>query len=387
MLRQCPETMSSLLEIFKHHNPAWEKTKTVLSDKDFMERAVYRKHFPNAHLQLCLFHVLRAMRREIHVEKMHIRLEQKNLCLELIQKLAYSSSEEMYSQNLEQLKQTGIQPVIDYICHSWDPIKDQWVIGLKQSCHYNNNTNNRLESINQKLKQVISRFSNLKQFFEDLQLAIQCLRQERDSRMANVLLKRPSLPFLPESPQARFSRLLTPHAFQVVRKQLDISEAINIAEDGDVVSLQTSSGMAQVTATSCTCQFSAMNELPCRHTFALRSKLNLDLYFEDAVAQRWLLDFYRGSLCSDIGDGSHPVSVTIVPKPAVLTASQKYRAAFDEATKLATLVSEVSMEKYKQRLNVLRDLVRLWEDHQDAGVVNIEDEVSLSVASTVCALV
>ena len=119
----------------------------------------------------------------------------------------------------------------------------------------------------------------------------------------------------------------------------------------------------------------------------LRSKLNLDLYFEDAVAQRWLLDFYRGSLCSDIGDGSHPVSVTIVPKPAVLTASQKYRAAFGEATKLATLVSEVSMEKYKQRLNVLRDLVRLWEDHQDAGVVNIEDEVSLSVASTVCALV
>ena len=126
---------------------------------------MYRKHFPNAHLQLCLFHVLRTMRREIHVEKMHIRLEQKNLCLELIQKLAYSSSEEMYSQNLEQLKQTGIRPVIDYICHSWDPIKDQWVIGLKQSCHYNNNTNNRLESINQKLKQVIIRFSNLKQFF------------------------------------------------------------------------------------------------------------------------------------------------------------------------------------------------------------------------------
>ena len=157
------ETLTALLEVFQKHNPAWQKTMTILTDKDLTERAVYGRLFPSANLQLCLFHVLKTMRREIHCEKMNIRLEQKNLCLEIIQNLAYSYSEEAHSNNLEVLCQTGIQPVIDYFTKSWHPIKEQWVVGLKQSCHY---TTNQLESINQKLKQVIVKFSNLKRFFQ-----------------------------------------------------------------------------------------------------------------------------------------------------------------------------------------------------------------------------
>ncbi|KAK6172126.1 hypothetical protein SNE40_018075 [Patella caerulea] len=54
---------------------------------------VYSEKFPAAKLQLCLFHVLRTMKREINCEKMGICIE-KNLCIELIQKLAYSTNEE-----------------------------------------------------------------------------------------------------------------------------------------------------------------------------------------------------------------------------------------------------------------------------------------------------
>ena len=53
-----------------------------------------------------------------------------------------------------------------------------------------------------------------------------------------------------------------------------------------------------------------------------------------------------------------PILVSITPKPVVLSQSQKYKAAFTEAQKLANLVSEMSMEKYK---DVLRKLVSLWE--------------------------
>jgi len=31
-------TISSLIDIFKHHNPAWVRTKTILTNKNFMER-------------------------------------------------------------------------------------------------------------------------------------------------------------------------------------------------------------------------------------------------------------------------------------------------------------------------------------------------------------
>lgn len=95
------ETISSLVTMFKQHNPAWNKTKTILTDKDFMERSVYSEQFSNAHLQLCLFHVLKSMRCEIHCEKMNICLEQKNICLEILQKMAYSNNEDEYTENYQ----------------------------------------------------------------------------------------------------------------------------------------------------------------------------------------------------------------------------------------------------------------------------------------------
>ena len=48
---------------------------------------MYGDLFPGASLQLCLFHVLRSMKREIHCEKMGISLGQKNACLEIIRKM------------------------------------------------------------------------------------------------------------------------------------------------------------------------------------------------------------------------------------------------------------------------------------------------------------
>ena len=38
-----------------------------------------------------------------------------------------------------------------YCLNSWDCIKDQWVVGLSHSNKLGNNTNNRLENINQKI--------------------------------------------------------------------------------------------------------------------------------------------------------------------------------------------------------------------------------------------
>ena len=56
------QTISGLLDVFKRHNPSWNKIQTVLSDKDFTERGVYQRHYPQASLQLCLFHVLRSLK-------------------------------------------------------------------------------------------------------------------------------------------------------------------------------------------------------------------------------------------------------------------------------------------------------------------------------------
>ena len=168
--------------------------------------------------------------------------------------------------------------------------------------------------------------------------------------------------------------MLTPHAFQIVRKQIELSGKIAISEecyDYGVVTLQTSSGVTHVTSTSCTCQFSTMNQLPCRHIFALRTRQDLNLYFEDAVSSRWCLDYYHhhASLVDDIDTDYQGATVYVQPRQVVMTQSQKYKKAFVEAQKLATLASEVSTVRFTEHLEVLHEFVKLWESGQQAAVI------------------
>ena len=59
--------------------------------------------------------------------------------------------------------------------------------GLKNKCtNFLNSTNNRLESINQKFKAVVSRHSGLLEFHKHLQICLSLMRAERDHRAASI---------------------------------------------------------------------------------------------------------------------------------------------------------------------------------------------------------
>ena len=44
------ETIQAMVDIFKDQNPKWSDIKTVMTDKDFVEREVFSKSFPEARL-------------------------------------------------------------------------------------------------------------------------------------------------------------------------------------------------------------------------------------------------------------------------------------------------------------------------------------------------
>ncbi|KAG1683753.1 Zinc finger SWIM domain-containing protein 3 [Nymphon striatum] len=390
------DTLKCLLDMFKQHNPAWTEIKTVLTDKDMTERSVFLEVMPLIKLQLCLSQVLKAMRREIHCEKLGIRIEEKNRCLEIIRKIAYSNSEDEYSDNVQTLKDTNIQPVIEYFEESWHDIHTEWVIGLMEPCHFNNNTTNRVENINQKLRQVITKFSNLKSFFRDLDVLIMCLRQERDSRIANLLVKRRLGPYPSGSAQAIYMELLTPYAYQIVVQQIQLAEKVKVPalDDNDNVSMQTNFGEVSVTVDSCSCKFVEFNRLPCLHIFALRLKMNMHLYTGVAVSNRWKLAEYSSAFhvteARPLGNDNYPVDASVAStslQRPVLTQSQKYKSAFNVAQKLAILASEGSMNLYTQRIQVLNDLLKVWDEGSQGTVGNIENMVlasSISAASSDC---
>ena len=66
--------------------------------------------------------------------------------------------------------------VLKYFDDQWHPIRKLWTMGMQYSTgNFLNNTNNRLESLNAKLKSVISRYSSLETFVDKFFLILRVL--------------------------------------------------------------------------------------------------------------------------------------------------------------------------------------------------------------------
>ena len=80
-MKQKMQSHIIMVKTFKKHNhyPQWLSTKVMISDKDFNDRAIFKKEFPDAALHLCLFHTLRSFKREITTEKWELDLENKSM--------------------------------------------------------------------------------------------------------------------------------------------------------------------------------------------------------------------------------------------------------------------------------------------------------------------
>lgn len=289
------QAISQMVQTFKCNNPQWLDTVVVFSDKDFTERAVFEEEFPNASLLICLFHSLRSMRREVTCDKLGLLPGERDQALEILMQLAYSSSAEKYDDHYTDLKKSGLKSVIEYYDNNWHPIRHQWVECFKgANFTFGERTNNRLESINAKVKSVCSQYASLSTFFDQFFSVLSCLRNERDHSTLMALAKKRVSSFLLNSPEEQFSLLLTPYAVSFVLKQLTLRSKVKIDEDdGETCAISSSNGMLTVTVDNCQCTFWRSMHLPCRHMFAVREIRNMSLYDITLVSPRWTLSYMR----------------------------------------------------------------------------------------------
>ena len=131
LTEETKETIQTVLHVFKAKNESWEKTKVIMSDKDFVEREAFKDCFKNASLLICVYRTSRSFRREVTCEKMGITSAQRLHTLEILQKIAYSKNDAEYAQNVELLQKTKFKSVADYCYENWHPIKEQWVLCYK----------------------------------------------------------------------------------------------------------------------------------------------------------------------------------------------------------------------------------------------------------------
>lgn len=376
-------SISQMAEIFKKHNPSWEKTKTIMSDKDFIERDALTSQFPDSSILICLFHVLRTFRREITCDKLGITSAERVLALEIMQKMAYAKTSDEYLVLHQELKDTKLASVKDYFDTNWHPIKEQWVDGLKsENITFMNRTNNRIECINQKLKSVITKYSSLPQFFSQLLVTLQSLRVERDHRALTIFQKVPVTTFKLGSAEQRYMQLVTPYALSFVVRQLELTKKVVIQphDQSNVYEINSSDGIIHATVSKCSCAFNTSMQLPCRHIFAVRSIATLDLYSAELCANRWTLAYYQSKHrilaepCSDYGDSSITISEQAVRTKPILSQHDKYHKAFRVTQKLTSILSEAPMREFEEKLGTVKKLIQIWQDGSEVMLQNVSDE-------------
>ena len=304
LAEETKDSVMSVIDIFKKHNPNWDSIRIIMSDKDFTERDVFAALFPRAQTLICLFHTLQTFRREITMEKMGISAAQRSTCLDYVQKMAYCTNDEQYKEVYSQFAVFAPSQVLKYFDTQWHSITSQWVIGMKHtSGNFLNATNNRLECINSKLKSVISRYSSLEQFIDKFFLILKVMRDERNHKAIMSTLKVPVLYHSNNPVLVKYINLLTSYAFKHLERQMslmkEVKEAkstnllLDVHDDCQQFEVECSAGTIMVSASSCQCASWLSMKLPCRHIFSIREKLGLDLYDEGLCDKRWLMSYYK----------------------------------------------------------------------------------------------
>jgi len=366
------QSITWMMNTFKQHNEAWKKIRVIMADKDISERDIIKGSIPDAAVLICLFHTLRSLRREISCEKMGITAGQRTACLEMVQKLAYASSVAKYNELYEQFQHDSPREVVAYFNKNWHPIKDEWVLGMKSDCgSFMNFTNNRLESLNGKLKQVIDRHSSLEDFFDKFFVILNALRRERDHKVATMFQKVKVSCFKDDSPESHYSKFLSSYAAQFVHKQLHLAGKVStITANTDYYVVDTAEGQKKVTPSACECIFNKSMLLPCRHIFALRNKLGQPLFDAALCDKRWSAAYYRSThrLFSEPSvAGVCTVNVTSEKHRQALSQHQKFREASLITTDLASLASVASNIHYERRIELLKELAQFWKNGQIVG--------------------
>lgn len=156
-------------------------------------------------------------------------------------------------------------------------------------------TNNRIESLNQKIKYFMDLKKTMKGFVSSMLNLHEVLESERNISALQMFEKEPHWAL--EDSCMYYWHHLTFYVFNYVAEQMEkivnYETVVNI-EKGiyQVNSKVTGDFKYTTTATSCTCKDFNSMQLPCRHIFKIKAILEEDFFYASQCARRWEKDYY-----------------------------------------------------------------------------------------------
>lgn len=215
--------MTALFQMFIEENVNSDKTEVVMVDKHASNLATFSVLFPDAEINLCVFHVRQIFIREVTTKKRNITLQVQKQELGIMTKMIYCKSENEYEQLYDELKAIASDELMQYFENQWNSelVRPMWIgYYVNKGSHFHNRTNNRSETFNQKLKSVLTRFAPLKKFFRETIIVMSTLADERDYRKITNAEKNP-IRIQNEQPfETDYRKLLTHFAFTHLKSQI-----------------------------------------------------------------------------------------------------------------------------------------------------------------------
>ncbi|KAG0440402.1 hypothetical protein HPB47_016300 [Ixodes persulcatus] len=277
--------MDSMMQIFVGLQEA---------DKDFKEIRAIRDNFSSdAVVQLCEFHVKKALKRAGTSSKDDADKDRLN---SLLVKMIHAANEEAYDILKAELDQTASEGFKPYFEKNWPKMQDMWV---RYRCdqHFNlgNNTTNRVECHNSKLKAVLKVSDKIHVALKSM-LKLHSIKIVESEHLHALNASSSFFTYKSNTDLIQqCSSLLTPFATGKVvceEQKANIMPEASVSDFNEDYAVTTQRGhyVVSYSLTSCTCRTFATMGVVCRHMILVSWQTRRDIDVEEQVQQltmRW----------------------------------------------------------------------------------------------------
>ncbi|XP_074113953.1 uncharacterized protein LOC141537012 [Cotesia typhae] len=264
------DVLEWMLKVFQRDNEeAFKNVKAFMTDKDLTERSILKELFPAIPSYICLYHTLKIFKGKVEDPKMRLTKEQQIEAKMILDRIARSQTQDQYDELYYEFCRTSPEQLVEYYNFNWHNITEDWV-NFNYNKNLGNRTNNRVESINAKLKSVLHKRSPTIVMIENFFEWYASHKSESTFRTANQFLKTCNNTFLNNSLEQLYIDYLTKFASDRVLVELQNINNILITYFNKKTMTCTVADITflNVTPTSCECALFLSMNLPCKHIFA-----------------------------------------------------------------------------------------------------------------------
>ncbi|XP_018419796.1 PREDICTED: zinc finger SWIM domain-containing protein 3 [Nanorana parkeri] len=400
--------ISKMMETFKNFNPEWKKVKIIYTDIGFGHRDTLRESFPSARTLLSVFHTVHFIEREIKGSTCF-----KEWLRKWIDDAIHHTTPEKLNTLAEQIQYKLDKELYEDLYTNWFSCELLWYLHMKKGLHFSNMYMDSLGLVTDTISSLLSKDVPTEEKIQQFVESADCfnskgLENKRDGcldfskniarspkkkkvkvksiiksrRSAQPSMKKSSgLPKVIDASENKPKPL--PSRLQKVSDKMLLSLKNNcndlgfrlcfkeweaVQKSSQLISVQTDcilvrfleeSHQVSQGGLSCTCYFSTLYKLPCRHILAMLLA-NKKLVDRDMVNVRW----HKRSI--------KPVSHSKIWDTVLCNANSA-----DEANRRVDMINSLVMEfenlllqvdeaEKRVRSSTLQIIVDMWQKESNA---------------------